>query len=91
MREDLFCQTLETCRGAFPRKTLIPLQEQAEHFHPICIYWPPPATEKPQLPDASIRIPYSEFIVGGKYDMKDVIQPTYDEINKKYGLKEKQD
>jgi hypothetical protein len=29
--------------------------------------------------------------VDGKYDMKDVIQPTYDEINKKYGLKEKQD
>jgi ribonuclease Z len=53
--------------------------------------WPPPATEKPQLPDPSIRIPYSKFIVDGKYDMKDVIQPTYDEINKKYGLKEKQD
>ncbi len=53
--------------------------------------WPPPATEKPQLPDPSLRIPYSEFIVGGKYDMKDVIQPTYDEINKKYGLNEKQE
>ncbi len=25
-------------------------------------------------------------IVDGKYDMKDVIQPTYDEINKEYGL-----
>jgi ribonuclease Z len=53
--------------------------------------WPPPATEKPQLPDSSIRIPYSEEIAGGKLDVKDVIQPTYDEINKKYGLKEKQD
>ena len=53
--------------------------------------WPPPATEKPQLPDASIRIPYSKEIAGGKLDVKDVIQPTYDEINKKYGLKEKQD
>jgi len=53
--------------------------------------WPPPATEKPQLPDPSTRIPYSDLIAGGRYDMKDVIQPTYDEINKKYGLKEKQE
>jgi len=53
--------------------------------------WPPPATEKPLLPDSSQRIPYSDFIVGGKYDMKDVIQPTYDEINKEYGLNEKQE
>ena len=53
--------------------------------------WPPPATEEPQLPDSSLRIPYSEFIVGGKYDMTDVIQPTYDEINKEYGLSEKQE
>ncbi|TWU09438.1 Ribonuclease BN [Symmachiella macrocystis] len=53
--------------------------------------WPPPATEKPQLPDASQRIPYSKEIVNGKLDVQDVIQPTYDEINKKYGLKEKQD
>ena len=53
--------------------------------------WPPPATEEPQLPDASRRIPYSDLIKGGKIDVKDVIQPTYDEINKKYGLKETQD
>jgi len=53
--------------------------------------WPPPATEKPQVPDPSQRIPYSDKIAGGKLDMKDVIQPIYDEINKKYGLKEKQD
>ncbi len=52
--------------------------------------WPPPATEKPQVPDPSLRIPYSDMIVGGKYDMKDVIQPTYDAINKEYGLEEKQ-
>jgi hypothetical protein len=31
------------------------------------------------------------MIAGGKYDMRDVIQPTYDEINKEYGLNEKQD
>jgi len=53
--------------------------------------WPPPATEKPQLPDASTRIPYSDEIVGGKLDMHDVIQPIYDEVNKEYGLNEKQD
>ena len=53
--------------------------------------WPPPATEKPQLPDPSIRIPYSKEIAGGKLDVKDVLQPTYDEINKKYGTNEKQE
>jgi ribonuclease Z len=53
--------------------------------------WPPPATEKPQLPDASTRIPYSAEIAGGKIDVKDAIQPVYDEINKKYDLEEKQD
>ena len=53
--------------------------------------WPPPASGKPQLPDASTRIPYSKFIVGGKLDMSKVLQPIYDETNKKYGLNEKQD
>ena len=52
--------------------------------------WPPPATEKPQVPDPSLRIPYSDEIAGGKLDVKDVIQPVYDEINKEYGLNEKQ-
>ena len=53
--------------------------------------WPPPATEKPQAPDTSTRIPYSDEIAGGRLDVQDVIQPTYDAINKEYGLKEKQD
>ena len=53
--------------------------------------WPPPATEKPQLPDPTTRIPYSDTIVGGKLDVKDVLQPTYDAINKEYGINEKQD
>ncbi len=53
--------------------------------------WPPPATEKPEPPDPSRRIPYSDFISGGRWDVKDVIQPIYDAINKKYGLNEKQD
>jgi ribonuclease Z len=53
--------------------------------------WPPPATDKPQLPDPATRIPYSDEISSGKLDVKDVIQPTYDQINKKYGLQEKQE
>jgi ribonuclease Z len=53
--------------------------------------WPPEATGKPQIPDPNIRVPYSKFISDGKLDMKEVIQPIYDEINKKYGLDEKQD
>ncbi len=53
--------------------------------------WPPPATEKPQLPDASERIPYSAEIDGGRLDVKDVIQPVYDEVNKQYGLNETQE
>jgi ribonuclease Z len=53
--------------------------------------WPPPATEKPELPDPSQRIPYSEMISGGRLDVKEVIQPVYDEINKAFGLNEKQE
>jgi ribonuclease Z len=53
--------------------------------------WPPPATEKPQVPDPSLRIPYSDDIAGGKLDVKEAIQPIYDEVNKEYGLNEKQD
>lgn len=53
--------------------------------------WPPPATEEPLVPDPNERIPYSKEIASGKLDVRDVIQPTYDEINKKYGLNEKQE
>ena len=51
--------------------------------------WPPPATEKPEPPDPSRRIPYSDFISGGRWDVDDVVQPIYDAINKKFGLNEK--
>jgi ribonuclease Z len=53
--------------------------------------WPPPATEAPIPPDTSQRIPYSDFVLSGKMDVGDVLQPVYDEINKKYGLNEKPD
>jgi ribonuclease Z len=52
--------------------------------------WPPQPSEKPQVPDPALQVPFSDFIVDGKYDMKDVIQPAYDEINREYGLNEKQ-
>jgi ribonuclease Z len=52
--------------------------------------WPPLPSEKPQVPDPKLKVPFSEFIMNGKYDMKDVNQPTYDEINEKYDLNEKQ-
>jgi len=50
--------------------------------------WPPEATDKPQKPDPTERIPYSKFISDGKLDMQDVIKPIYDETNKKYGINE---
>ena len=53
--------------------------------------WPPQPSEKPLLPDPTLQVEFSDFIVNGKYDMKDVIQPIYDETNKKYGLNEKQE
>ena len=52
--------------------------------------WPPQPSEKPLVPDPALKVPFSDFIGDGKYDMKDVIQPTYDEINEEYGLDEKQ-
>jgi ribonuclease Z len=51
--------------------------------------WPPKPATKVQPPDPKLRIPKSDFVNGGKLDVKDVIQPIYDEINKKYGLNEK--
>jgi len=53
--------------------------------------WPPPASEKPLPPDPSQRLQYSDMILNGKYDMRDVIQPIYDAINEQYGLDEKQE
>ena len=53
--------------------------------------WPPQPSQKPQVPDPALQIPFSDFIVNGNYDIKDVIQPAYDEINEEYGLNEKQE
>jgi len=51
--------------------------------------WPPPASEAPMPPDPSRRIPFSDFIAGGKLDVSDVVQPIYDAINAQFGLDEK--
>ena len=51
--------------------------------------WPPPASEAPKPPIPSRRIGYSKEIIGGKLDVADVVQPVYDDTNKKFGLKEK--
>ena len=53
--------------------------------------WPPPATETPLTPDMSQRIPYSDLISGGRYDVSDVLQPIYDSVNRRYGTNEKQE
>jgi len=52
--------------------------------------WPPQPSEEPLVPDPSLKVPFSDFIANGKYDMKDVIQPVYDEVNKEYDLNVKQ-
>ena len=53
--------------------------------------WPPPATEKPLPPDPSRRIPFSDMILDGKFNVKDAIQPIYDKINEQYNINEKPD
>ena len=45
----------------------------------------------PLPPDPSRRHPFSDQIAGGKFDVRDVLQPIYDEINEQYGLNEKPD
>ena len=50
--------------------------------------WPPPASEKPEPPDPSRRVPFSDLISDGKLDVIDVLQPIYDEINETYGTNE---
>ena len=52
--------------------------------------WPPQPSEEPEVPDPTLKVPFSDFIVEGKYDMQEVIQPIYDDINEEYGLSEKQ-
>jgi ribonuclease Z len=52
--------------------------------------WPPQPSEKPLVPDPTLKVAFSKFIIEGRYNMKDVIQPTYDAINEQYDLNEQQ-
>ncbi len=47
--------------------------------------WPQPATQQKQPPDRSIRIGFSEYIMGGRVPFQEVVQAVYDEINQEYG------
>ena len=54
--------------------------------------WPPQPSEKQYLTitDPTLKVAFSKFIIEGRYNMKDVIQPTYDAINEQYDLSEQQ-
>lgn len=41
------------------------------------------------LPNPKLRIRKSKYIDGGELDVRDVINPIYDEINKKHATNEK--
>jgi ribonuclease Z len=47
--------------------------------------WPQPAVGKKLPPDASKRIGFSDFIVGGRVNYKEVVDKIYKDINEKYG------
>lgn len=57
--------------------------------------WAPPTTRPPEVPKPSDRdefskrvnwqLPYSEFIVRGKWDVDDVLRPIYEEASKAVG------
>lgn len=50
--------------------------------------WPPPTADKPLAPDPTQRIPHSDLITEGRFDVSDVVQLIYDEVNERYGLAE---
>ena len=52
--------------------------------------WPPPATQKKPDVDRSLAASISAEIAAGAWDVYDADQPTFDEINKKYGTNFKQ-
>ncbi len=47
--------------------------------------FPPPAQRDKLPPDTSRMVPMSDFILGGRHPMPDVITPIYEEINERYG------
>ena len=51
--------------------------------------WPSPAIKKKVPPDFRNAIPMSEFTLSGRKPYPEVVQPIYDEVNKKYGTNHK--
>ncbi len=49
--------------------------------------WPQPSAQQKILPDASLKIGFTDFIKGGGVDYNDVVKDYWDEINKEYGTK----
>ena len=49
--------------------------------------WPSPALKKKIAPDTGAAIAFSKFTLSGVEMFPEVVQPIYDEINKKYGTK----
>jgi len=47
--------------------------------------FPPPALKPKNAPDVSKMIPMTEFILSGHLAFPEVVQPIYDDINKRYG------
>ncbi|MFB3080819.1 MAG: guanitoxin biosynthesis MBL fold metallo-hydrolase GntH [Nitrosomonadaceae bacterium] len=47
--------------------------------------WPQPAVGKKIPPDLSKRIGFSDYIVGGRVNYKEVVDKVYADINEKYG------
>ena len=51
--------------------------------------WPSPALKKKIAPDTAAAIAFSKFTLSGVEVYPEVVQPIYDEINKKYDTKHK--
>ncbi len=47
--------------------------------------WPQPPTQQKMRPDRSIRVGFSDYIIGGRVPFSEVVQEIYEAINKEYG------
>ena len=47
--------------------------------------WPQPAISKKMPPDRSKQVGFSDFIINGRVNYKEVVDKIYDDINKEYG------
>ena len=47
--------------------------------------WPQPPTQPRMPPDRSIRVGFSDYIIGGRVPFAEVVQGIYDAINEEYG------